>query len=99
MVNIILFGLVGVLFIIFGYMIKVKRKGSLINFYNESKYKDNEKYLDWIGTTELLSGIILLSIGFISLFIENNNFIISAFVVTIIATIISLVFGELIYRK
>lgn len=99
MINIIIFGLVGFLFIIFGYMIKVKRKGSLINFYDESKYKDSEKYLDWIGTTELLSGIILLSIGFMNLFIENNTFIIGAFVVTIITTIVSLVFGELRYRK
>lgn len=53
----------------------------------------------WIGTTELISGIILLSIVLINLFIENNLSIMGAFVVTIIITIASLVFGELRYRK
>ncbi|PHS36145.1 MAG: hypothetical protein COA82_02390 [Alkaliphilus sp.] len=54
----------GMLLVIFGYLIKVKRKGSIINGYKESNYKDSDKYLDCIGTTLFLFGFIFIFVAF-----------------------------------
>ena len=58
--------LVGVAFIIFGYLIYFKEKYNLINGF-ESDYKSGRKsetYAKKVGLVEFMIGIILVVVGF-----------------------------------
>lgn len=60
--------LAGVLLIVFGYLIKFKKKTNLINDYKVKNIKDEEGYINWVGKTELIIGVLVTlftSTGFI----------------------------------
>lgn len=60
--------LAGVLLIVFGYLIKFKKKINLINDYKVKNIKDEEGYINWVGKTELIIGVLVTlftSTGFI----------------------------------
>lgn len=78
----------GLLFIVFGYLIKVKRKGNLINFYKESNYKDSNKYLDCIGKRLFLSGSTLTVLAFSVFVVRLQEWLHAGILVGIVASIV-----------
>ena len=63
----VVLSIVGILFIVFGYLIYFKKKYSLINgFIEEYKVgKKTEEYAKKVGIVELIVGIIILIVDII----------------------------------
>lgn len=68
----ILFIIIGLVFISFGYLIYFKEKYNIINMYEANKKRGikDESYAKKIGKLELIFGICLIILGIISLFIN-----------------------------
>lgn len=72
----ILFIIIGLVFISFGYLIYFKEKYNIINMYEANKKRGikYESYAKKIGKFELIFGICLIILGIISLFINKKRY-------------------------
>jgi len=90
---------IGVLLIGFGYKIKFEGKTHLINNYNNKKLKDKKAYANWIGSIELIIGIMMVILGLMGFIIRSVKIIMSLHLGLTIILIILLIVGEIRYSK
>lgn len=92
--------LVGIVFIVFGYLIYFKGKYSLINNFVEDKknnvYDDN--YAKRVGFIELIGGLIILILGVFSLVLGDTLTIIISFI-SILGIITSLIVNAVLSKN
>lgn len=92
-------GLVGVSLIIIGYLIKYKKKTSLINDYKIKNIRNEDGYISWIGKSEIIIGIVMTLLTIIA-FIFNRGLELAALDgVLIITLIVLLISGDRKYKN
>lgn len=65
---------IGVLLIIFSYLIGVKKQTWLLSGFNQNRIRDKEKLSRMVGTTDLFTGALLI----VSSFFISQDFMIVA---------------------
>ena len=92
----IISGVVGISLIIIGYLIKYKKKTSLINDY---KIKNEEGYINWVGKTELIIGVLITLLTITGFIFNKVMGVVVLNTILIILLIILLTMGDKKYKK
>lgn len=83
--------ILGVLLLIFGYLIGVKGRIELLSFVRNRYIKDKKKVANILGGSQFISGAFLITLGVIGF--ENDPLIVSLIVV------ILLILSIYVFRK
>lgn len=95
----IISGVVGISLIIIGYLIKYKKKTSLINDYKIKNIKNEEGYINWVGKTELIIGVLITLLTITGFIFNKVMGVVVLNTILIILLIILLTIGDKKYKK
>ncbi|MDU4890386.1 MAG: hypothetical protein E6344_10795 [Clostridium sp.] len=95
----IISGVVGISLIIIGYLIKYKKKTSLINDYKIKNIKNEEGYINWVGKTELIIGVLITLLTITGFIFNKVMGVVVLNTILIILLIILLTMGDKKYKK
>lgn len=95
----IISGVVGISLIIIGYLIKYKKKTSLINDYKIKNIKNEEGYINWVGKTELIIGVLITLLTITGFIFNKVMGVVVLNTILIILLIILLTMGDKKYEK
>lgn len=84
----------GILSVYFGYEIRVNRKLDFISDYKNKHIVNQNAYLNWVGTSELTFGILMLAVALGTIISKSNLFIVIADVILAVIFVASLLIGD-----
>ncbi len=84
----------GILSVYFGYEIKVNRKLGFISDYKNKHIVNQNAYLNWIGTSELIFGILMLVVALVTIISKSNFFIVVVDAILAVIFVGSLLIGD-----
>ncbi len=92
--------LIGLLFLLIGYLVRSKQMVEIIAGYDPNKVKDEKGLAKWVGSNLLLMGLLGLLIGGLGfIFPQINTILVIGFGVVIVILAIRTAFGCKKYEK
>ncbi|MFP4417544.1 MAG: DUF3784 domain-containing protein [Chitinivibrionales bacterium] len=64
---------VGMVSLVFGYLLAYKHKVSLINGYNPKRITDPRRYSELLGMSQLAAGVMYMIIGILGIFLNIHK--------------------------
>lgn len=89
----------GILGLFFGYEIKVKKKVGLIGDYKNKHIINEKAYLNWVGSVELIVGILMLVVALGTIITKLNAVIVIADIVLGIVFVVMHLIADGKYSK
>ena len=89
----------GILSVYFGYEIRVNKKLGFIGDYKNKHIVNQNAYLNWVGTSELIFGILMLFVALGTIISKSNLFIVIVDAILAVIFVASLLIGEGRYNK
>ncbi|MDO4535681.1 MAG: hypothetical protein Q4B63_07735 [Clostridium perfringens] len=89
----------GILSVYFGYEIRFNRKLGFINDYKNKHIVNKNAYLNWVGTSELVFGVLMLVVALGTIISKSNLFIVITDIMLAVIFGCSLLIGDGKYSR